>query len=299
MFNWIMDGGLLESSRFAPGWTQLNQASTIAGRFGHQMAVVNNKLFTYGGQTGSSAIRNEFWRHDLDLETWSSLTTVASRAYYSLGVVENQIYLFGGTIGTSVNTSTNYHHAYDINLGTWQSISTSPRARYAHSCTVAGDKIYIHGGMDANGNGLSDIHMFNTVSRLWSQLTSGGYPGAFNQMTHHDNNLYQLDRNGTLRTYDLSQNRWTQEPATPLGLRVATAMVTIGDDIYVHGGSGKDDLWKYNVLTKAWTEINLSIKPSARYNHAFCEWNGLLLIHGGRNGSTQYNDLWVFNPQGL
>lgn len=57
------------------------------------------------------------------------------------------------------------------------------------------------------------------------------------------------------------------------------------------------DTWTYNLKTNTWTEMHPAVSPSPRQQHnmAYDPHNGVVVLYGGRDGGTAYNDVWVYD----
>ena len=52
-------------------------------------------------------------------------------------------------------------------------LGTPPAARAFHGLTSANGTLYVHGGVDVYGNALSDLHAFDPIAVVWTDLTDG------------------------------------------------------------------------------------------------------------------------------
>ncbi|MEI8191920.1 MAG: kelch repeat-containing protein, partial [candidate division NC10 bacterium] len=59
-----------------------------------------------------------------------------------------------------------------------------------------------------------------------------------------------------------------------------------------------DDTWAFNPATQQWTELHPATSPSARAwaQMAFDPGSGKVILFGGFNGVTSFNDTWAFDP---
>jgi hypothetical protein len=69
----------------------------------------------------------------------------------------NRIWLVGGSSVDSDNFS-NRVYSYDIEQGRWQDHPTNWPARMGHACVAFKRRLWVMGGMDADGNALQDLH---------------------------------------------------------------------------------------------------------------------------------------------
>ena len=66
------------------------------------------------------------------------------------------------------------------------------------------------------------------------------------------------------------------------------------------GGVILDDTWAYNPATNAWTELNTSTEPPARYHAAMVyePTGGRMILYGGigADNQTRLGDTWALTP---
>jgi hypothetical protein len=96
---------------------------------------------------------------------------------------------------------------------------------------------------------------------------------------------------------------WTA--LTPSGpqpdARTEHSLVTDGTRLFLFGGRGQEpmnDLWTYDIAANAWTQLSAPDGPRPLFGHNAI-WDttrSKLVVFGGQNGSTFYNDLWEFDP---
>jgi len=72
----------------------------------------------------------------------------------------------------------NYLYVLDPVSMDWTNLSnavsgTPPAARSFHGLTSANGMLYVHGGVDVDGNVLSDLHAFDPIAVAWTDLTEG------------------------------------------------------------------------------------------------------------------------------
>src|SRR5687767_3478533 len=75
-----------------------------------------------------------------------------------------------------------------------------------------------------------------------------------------------------------------------------------GDVAYLFGGRDGttvfDDTWAFDLSTDAWTRLEPSGGPPARFGHeaAWVSGVGLVVFAGQADASTFFNDLWAYDP---
>jgi N-acetylneuraminic acid mutarotase len=171
----------------------------------------------------------------------------------------------------------------------------------------------------------NEVHRFNTNSRRWSLVTAqpdpqDGFPAprAFSIAGRVGNEFivgfgitYTADFSSIVAYNDLwgfntNTNRWrmirpNNDPNGPAP-RAETSAVVYQGKLYLFGGStaqfvSKSDTWVYNFATNTWTQLNLAVKPSARYGALFAvdTDNDRMVIYGGeRTVFTQTGVDFVF-----
>jgi N-acetylneuraminic acid mutarotase len=108
-------------------------------------------------------------------------------------------------------------------------------------------------------------------------------------------------------SYDLTANTWTK--MTPTGASPsarasqAVALDPVANRLIVFGGFDGakyyNDLWAYDVTGNAWTALSpTGLSPAARQGHSlvYDPDSKKMILFGGYDGSTQYNDTWAYDP---
>lgn len=151
---------------------------------------------------------------------------------------------------------------YDVALNSWTTVSTvgAPAARDEIQWVWTGTKGIIWGGH--NGNQMTHGAAFDPVANTWSPISTVNQPQARNRF----------------------RSVWT------------------GTEMFVWGGTVFNTLSAvvnhgklYNPQTDSWRDVPASPLVARRDFNAF--WTGTeVLIWGGANGGTMYNDGAFFNP---
>ncbi|XP_076321536.1 F-box only protein 42-like isoform X2 [Tachypleus tridentatus] len=197
--------------------------------------------------------------------------------------------------------------------------------RYAHSCCVNGDSMYVFGGCTTANTTFNDLWRLDLATRRWIRpLATGTYPSpkACATLVSHKDNLvlfggwthtspYSPYQNrkifGHLHVYSISTNRWTQIVTTctspSLGGHTATLQ---NDEMVVFGGlecpngagifSSTNDVWVLNLKEWTWRkQATTSPQPHPRYGHSQVSIdNKNILIFGGCGGPNMlFNDVWL------
>ena len=168
---------------------------------------------------------------------------------------------------------------------------------------------------------MADLWLYNATDRKWEYINPS--------CTTCDANGVEADGTGEL---DLDGPRG----------RIKASMITYQDSLYVFGGyayggdsnfqqlypvpsectgSGDtcipreqfyasletkfflNDLWRYDILLKSWTELKspeaYSQRPTPRYGHTATviqkDGDAIMLVHGGRTWEDEIGDVWQYN----
>ena len=210
------------------------------------------------------------------------------RSGHSFNIVGTNAFLFGGIDHKSPPGPTNDIFCLKLqnDAFVWKKIvgeADAPIARWKHSASVVdGTAILVFGGFHSSTNRLNDVHIFDTVSLSWSQPID-----AQCDFTPRGNHIPK-------------KNAWPFTP-TPRGAHSANV---IGDSLYVFGGYGGNgysrrdfnDMYSLDLTSFAWQKIKCSGKtPEPRSGHTGCVVGKQILIFGGWNSHSQFNDLYIFN----
>ncbi|MDP8204741.1 MAG: kelch repeat-containing protein, partial [Candidatus Tenebribacter mawsonii] len=162
--------------------------------YGHTLVFVNDPyILLFGGDQSSRNLINEFWAYNKDNSEWEKDELDNPPPRKNHAAVENNskmTVLFGE--GSSALLSDIWQ--YDPQTNTWEELTSGgasiPTARKSHSATSIGDDIYVCGGMDSNGSGLSDFWKYNPTTGIWSQVAE--HPGACagHGAFYHNGSLY-------------------------------------------------------------------------------------------------------------
>jgi N-acetylneuraminic acid mutarotase len=124
----------------------------------------------------------------------------------------------------------------------------------------------------------TQIHGWTTDSRYPSARGFSGYAstsqGLYVYGGSYYTNPYAPTFYGDFWFFNVAANAWTElTTTTNPGVRAASAMVTIGSNLYLFGGitasyQTKNDLWKYNIASNTWTNITTGgSQPTPMENH--------------------------------
>lgn len=169
--------------------------------------------------------------------------------------------------------------------------------RSSHSLSVVGSKAYLFGGELRPREPVDSVlHVFpiNTESLAASNDTT-----AAKQATTQGGTT-------SVATREISDRKEGDSWPTA---RVGHTAARVGDDIYVFGGRGGEDMkpldeagrvWQFSTGTEQWTAldpVNNETRPEARSYHSSTGASdvGKVFIHAGCPASGRQGDLWSFD----
>lgn len=211
------------------------------------------------------------------------------RSGHSPSIIGSNGFLFGGCDYRDPPGPTNDTFVLKINTNTpceWEKLSfpadsTLPLPRWKHSATIVDNKTYVFGGFHSSSVRFNDLWIFNPITMDWAQPST--------------NPATSLAQSGAAAR--IAASTW---PAP----RGAHSAVAIRRCIYVFGGYGGsgygrrdfDDLHALRLDDLSWSKVTCKGKaPEKRAGHQACAVDDLMLICGGWNSVTQFNDLHVLD----
>jgi N-acetylneuraminic acid mutarotase len=223
-------------------------------RFGHQSIEYKNDVFVIGGTGNNSGPLNKVEKININnfSSGWTQMPTMnEKRSSFAAALHDKYIYVFGGHNGRTELSSI---ERFDIPNNKWDVLNSKMNMkRNGHAAVTVGDKIYIIGGEDENGNNLNSMDIFDISSNTFQQENIPNIPIALTYMSaiaigkwivvtggSNNENVYIAES----YVYDTEQNEW-KDDINCSKLSVArdthTATVLGGDTIYICGGSGVED----------------------------------------------------------
>ncbi len=211
-------------------------------------AVLGDKLYIYGGQTGDAHSYskeeqgNRLLQLDLKTGTWSQLAE--GPGLQGLALVSNgkMLYRLGGFSAMNAEgeehdlRSQNNVASFNVETQQWTELPALPERRSSHDAAVLDNSIYIVGGWAMQGEG--DTHWHTTAWKMdlnqqplhWQPLAAPPFQRRALAAAAHDGKLYVLggmQHKGGPTTqvdvYDPAKNTWSQGPALLVKEKAADA----------------------------------------------------------------------------
>lgn len=326
----------MSSSSFS--WVTRKISGPIpAPRQGHAAAVVEKKVYIFGGSSGSGfggqhsdSTSDPIYLNDLFLlkvgvqVAWERLQQLGdipcARDGHTLSALGSVLYLFGGSNYPESEECLEGLYAYDIGTLSWELCPTQGRQPkvLGHSTAVVGDTLYIFGGIH-HGIASDALYILNTGNLTWTPLKASGKPPPArcdHACTVIGEKFYIMGGNGgeklwynDLHVFDTVTLKW--EAVNVLGhLPHARSLHTIcahhGKDIYLFGGSNDkakvptpfEDVYKLSMSKLKWKKLQCSGSgPERRLGHIAVLVCGQLIICGGMNDQKDFNDVCILQTR--
>lgn len=246
-------------------------------------------------------------------EPTSLVDAPASRARHVAVSTGTTMIVWGGDTPNGVTASGGI---YNPGTRKWTPISTAnaPSARARAKAVWTGTVMLVFGGLDGSG-ALNTGGRFDPATNTWAPMAAG--PGA---RYHHTavwmepekkmivwggyNGAEYLNTGGV---YDLVSDTWTLMPGDPDAPAREDHAAVAGppSTMLMYAGFGDDGMGGFTFLaggaafsltTMDWVPLDPTGQPTARRRHA-AAWDGTqMLITGGFDGASYWNDGGKYNP---
>lgn len=144
-------------------WTV--RASMPTARSGLAAAVVNGKIYTFGG--ASLGTNDKVEEYDPILNGWTTKASMpTARSGLGAATVNGIIYVIGGN-SSSFPYYLSTVEAYDPLSNTWTTRAPMPTGRSGLVVVALEDKLYAIGGRNADSLALSVVEEYDTVANAW------------------------------------------------------------------------------------------------------------------------------------
>ena len=303
-------------------WTMLRDGAEPGDFNDHRLMYdpVNRTLYIHWMYV--YAKYNAFWALSIPDMQWHEKPPPLSPLPFIFGSVValgDRIVMTAGKEPSGI-TSRGERMDYSIAIGEWIDMSRYYEFRGHYLATTAhdviGDSAFAFGGFTRPSSCSFNLWSITSGSKSWRYLEPGNDPPRLSNGTmaysEQDDSLYLFGgRNMTtgelsadLWRFDLGDAKWVLMGTGGPSAREHSTMVYDRDGILVlfAGWDGTDalnDLWTYNVSTKAWSETpEHGSWPVPRY-HLAADCVPLLhrmMIFGGMSGSgSRLGDMWSYS----
>ncbi len=304
-------------------WRKLDITGPTARR-DHSMTLnpEDGRIYLFGGRARGVA-SNDLWIFDPNASSWSLVATSGAspaerfghNAFYDR-VNKRLVIALGQQDGSTFFDDV---WAFDPATSAWTDIggtsSNKPEVRYgaggAHD--EAENRILISHGFTDRGR-FDDTWIFDLASNRWITIATDGavpvkrcltrclWQPSNQQMLLYGGQTDDTPFLGDQWSLDTTDGAWAeQKPALNPGARnlFGATLNATGDRWYIFGGNTPDgpsaDSWTYDLAASAWSKLEASSPPPARYSADAAIAGNSLFVFGGHNGSAEVGDTWALD----
>jgi len=195
------------------------------------------------------------------------------------------------------------------------------RSEHAAAYDTINGVVVLFGGWNSSNETFNDTWKFDATTDTWTNAApTGTLPAsrAQHQMVYDGINGQLIMFGGILKTdgdqlndtwaYDATANTWTELKPTGAVPSTRSSFAMVYDDLeqktILFGGWSEatsahlNDVWVYDYLANTWTSVtSTGAAPPARGGHAMAydPVQDKIVLFGGTDSSTYFNDTWVFD----
>ncbi len=187
----------------------------------------------------------------------SQPVNIPVRKHPSIVATGTELIVWGGRIGDEMSQT---GMVYDFLTDSWSLMEQTgdiPTARWGARTVWSGSEMLIYGGTERSNSIATDI--FN---------------GA---------------------RYNPSNHTWTEMSSVGTPEMVSGTMVMVGSTLVLWGDSFQNS-GRYYPNSDIWDTMTSINFPPQRFAHTAVSTGAHMLVHGGRSGTTFFNDFWRYTP---
>lgn len=287
----------------SPTWAQTFTKHTTTGPGPSERSVpaavgLGRWAYVFGGvkddfNTQVNTFYNDLYRLDTRTNTWQALTPVGDpppRAFAAAvaHAPNDDIYIYGGATyqsGFLLFIAFGDLWKYSVASNSWtqiQAVNAVPPARSGAAAWIAGDRIFVFGGIDSTFSTKNDLWKYDISNNSWTELIPNGAAGS--PPARHVAQAGKRAKQGKLTLYG-------------------------GEGDALSGFAVLTDTWQYDIATNSWTNVTpmrpFDIDPHRNYGAAAIVDEVLALqggdIPGGSSGcgapfpQNPTEQLWKFD----
>lgn len=286
-------------------------------------AAVGTKIYIFGGRTNAEDETASSWRSsilmfDTTVETVTTLSSTLPNDCINMAccAYSDRIYLFGGLENDVLDFDTplkclNEIKVFDTTTATLNTLTTATLAQKAYDigCSEARNRIYLFGGRGrSTGEAYKTVQIFNpTNNTITTSSTEFTYKASGMKCATVGTNIYLFGGNGIgsqgreftiyqINIFDSNNDTFSNSPISTTNKEFYGATISADPNIFAFsvGGTSDLELYQLETETKNFYPLRANIlNPSCEI--ACAEVNGVVYLFGGRNGSTYYNTIQVFD----
>ncbi|MGJ1407842.1 Kelch repeat-containing protein [Sphingobacterium siyangense] len=227
---------------------------------------INNIGYVGAGNDGTNNLK-DFYKYNPTSDTWEQIASLPIAVNTAVAFTLNGVAYVGTGETTTAGgtTATNEFYKYDPAKNTWEDVEDAPftAKRKGAFAFVINNIAYVGGGL-SNGSYPKDFYKFD--GSKWTKLND-------------------INRDDDSYTYNLARSN-------------ASSFVINGYAFVVGGSAGSvtNSIWKYYPNGDYWDNDNQVFQGSSRQDAVGFSIDGNGYITTGLNGSTRFDDTWMFTP---
>jgi len=193
--------------------------------------------------------------------------------------------------------------------GAWTTGAPIPTIRAETSATELDDRIYVAGGMISDWVATNALEVYDTASDIWRQAAPMPLPIHHAGVAAANGRIYVTggydDMGKMVRAEPDNSRAWVYDPQTDTWSSIADlpapraghAMVTVGDKLYLVGGtgSGAAEVWTYDPATDIWNTHSAPMSTLREHVPAIVV-DGHIYVIGGRWNDVSTPAVEVYDP---
>lgn len=247
---------------YDPATDAWHTAATVPGGGSYAAgAVLNNVFYAIGGEAYQWNVRSSVYGYDTQTDQWSTKASYPEQVFgHAAAALNGKIYSLGGQNGWLPDQlSSNTVYEYDPATDRWTQKAALPFAVRNTPAQIHGGKLYVFGGVGANGQPQPQVQIYDPVLNQWSlgaSMPAAAFPGSaffgflasvvsgdqayvFSQ-PHNQNDLDAvLDE---MFVYDFANDSWTMQGLAgflPLDqISLVSGAALIDNRVYFMGREG-------------------------------------------------------------
>ncbi|MDP9175904.1 MAG: carbohydrate-binding protein [Planctomycetota bacterium] len=249
-------------------------AAAPVNTFEAQSAVVNGKLFQFGGfdPVLNAMVRSDVY--DPNADSWTRIADMPEAVTHgAVTVVDSRVYIAGGYVGQAPGPGTAHVWIYDTVANTWSAGISLPDARAGGGLGFVGRTLYFYGGINANRTIDEPTTWSLNVDSgtIWTQLADMPNPRNHLGAATLNGKLYAIGgqhltaemtgNQAEVDVYDPSTNLWSVAAPMPAPRsHISPATFVRNGRIDVIGGEGNGnghlaDFIEFDPTANAWAAL--------------------------------------------
>jgi N-acetylneuraminic acid mutarotase len=177
-------------------WNSLALMPTIRKHF--DCGRVNNKIYIMGGITSYDDVPSSCTRknevYDVTTNTWAEKAPVPTlRNNPAVVAVDSLIYIIGGAgSSSSIWQLIKTVECYNTNTDKWETKKGLPVATLVPGAVAVNKKVFVLGGQNESGAGLSSVYVYDQATDTWTKTTSLPKINVLAGLVAVDNKIYVI-----------------------------------------------------------------------------------------------------------